>query len=234
MRSRSWPVLVVAFGALMVLMGLYGYVAVRRGSRIYAEMQAVNDSHRRSQQALTEIRSGIYLAGLCLRDYLLDPSNLTTERYRAQFAEVHASTVQYLGQLRKPARPEEALAFEALRGEMESYFALLAPVFEWTPKQKVLLSSRFLREEVLPRRNAVMAMALEVRELNRAHFTRQREDLARAQRSFRTYLTRMTVLVLFLGMMVAGVSIVRITRLEARNLEHQRLTERAEMELRRL
>ncbi|MCE5311258.1 MAG: hypothetical protein LLG20_26770, partial [Acidobacteriales bacterium] len=82
MRSRSWPVLVVAFGALMVLMGLYGYVAVRRGSRIYAEMQAVNDSHRRSQQALTEIRSGIYLAGLCLRDYLLDPSNLTTERYR--------------------------------------------------------------------------------------------------------------------------------------------------------
>jgi len=234
MRSRSWPVLVVAFGALMILMGVYGYVAGRRGGRIYDEMQAANDSHRRSQQALTEIRSGIYLTGLCIRDYLLDPSHLSTERYRSQFAEVHASTVQYLEQLRKPARPEETLAFEALRAEMESYFALLAPVFEWTPQQKVLLSPRFLREEVLTRRNSVMAMALEVRELNRAHFARQREDLARAQRSFQTYLNRMTVLVLFLGTMVAAASIVRITRLEARNLEHQRLTERAENELRRL
>ena len=142
MRSRSWPVLVVGFGALVVLMGLYGYIAVRSAKRIYAEMQLAYDGHRQAQQALAEMRSGIYLGGLYLRDYLLDPSHLTTDRYRAQFAEVRASTLQYLQQLRKPSRAEESAALEGLHGELESYFTLLAPVFDWTPQQKVLYSSR--------------------------------------------------------------------------------------------
>jgi signal transduction histidine kinase len=234
MRSRSWPVLVVGFGALVVLMGLYGYIAVRSAHRIYAEMQAAYDGHRQAQQALAEMRSGIYLGGLYLRDYLLDPSHLMTEGYREQFAEVHAATMQYLNQLRKPSRPEESVALEGLQGELESYFALLAPVFDWTPQQKVLYSSRFLREQVLPRRDAVLAMALEVRDLNREHFARQREDIARRQREFRAFLNRMTAISLVLGLLVAGASIARISRLEGRNLEHQRRTEQAEQELRRL
>ncbi len=234
MRSRTWPILVVGFGALVILVGLYGYFAIRRAESIYTEMQVAYDSHRRAQQALAEMRSGIYLAGLFMRDYLLDPSHLTTERYRANFNEVRVSVMEYMTQLRKPLVPEEAAALEGLRGELDAYFALLAPVFEWTPQQKVLMSSRFLREQVLPRRNSVLAMALEVRDLNRARFARQREELARTQREFRAFLYRMTAISLILGLLVAGASVAQIVKLEARNLEHQRRTEQAEQELRRL
>jgi CHASE3 domain sensor protein len=143
MRSRSWPVLIVGFGALLILMGLYGYVAARRAQRIYTVTQSTYENHRYSQQALAEMRSGIYLAGLCLRDYLLDPSHLGTDRYREQFVEVRASTMQYLNQLRKPSRPEETVALGRLDKELKAYFDLLGPVFEWTPQQKLLLSSRF-------------------------------------------------------------------------------------------
>jgi signal transduction histidine kinase len=234
MRSRSWRVLIVGFGALLILMGLYGYIAVRRAQRIYAVTQSAYENHRYSQQALAELRSGIYLAGLCLRDYLLDPSNLGAGRYREQFAEVRASTMQYLKQLRTPTRPEETLALGRLEGELEAYFGLLAPVFEWTPQQKLLLSSQFLREQVLPRRKSVLAMALDVRDLNRAHFAQQREELARSQEEWRAFLNRMTALSLALGAIVAAASILRITRLETRNRQHQRRTEQAEQELRRL
>jgi len=184
MRSRSWRVLIVGFGALLILMGLYGIIAARRAQRIYAVTQSAYENHRHAQQALAELRSGIYLAGLCLRDYLLDPSNLRADRYREQFVEVRASTMQYANQLRRPTRPEDTLALERLEGELEAYFGLLAQVFEWTPQRKILLSSRFLREQVLPRRKSVLAMALEVRDLNRVHFARQREELARLAKTF--------------------------------------------------
>lgn len=234
MRSRSWRVLIVGFGALLILMGLYGIIAARRAQRIYAVTQSAYENHRHAQQALAELRSGIYLAGLCLRDYLLNPSNLSADRYREQFVEVRASTMQYANQLRRPTRPEETLALGRLEGELEAYFGLLAPVFEWTPQRKILLSSRFLREQVLPRRKSVLAMALEVRDLNRVHFARQREELARSQEEFGAFLNRMTALSLALGAMVAAASILRITRLETRNQENQRRTEQAQQELRRL
>lgn len=234
MRSRTWPVLVVGFGALVILVGLYGYFAIRRAESIYTEIQVAYENHRRAQQALAEMRSGIYLAGLFLRDYLLDPSHLTTERYRDNFNQVRASVMEYMTQLRKPTVPEEAAALEGLHGELDAYFALQAPVFEWTPQQKVLMSSRFLREQVLPRRNSVLAMALEVRELNRARFARQREELARTQHNFRVFLYRMTAFSLVLGFLVAGLSVAQIVKLEARNVEHQKRTEQAEQELRRL
>lgn len=234
MRSRTWPILVVGFGALVTLVGLYGYFAIRRAEAIYTEIQVAHDSHRRAQQALAEMDSGIYLAGLFIRDYLLDPSHLTTERYRQHFTEVRESVMGYVVQLRKPLVPEEAAALEGLRAELDAYFSLLAPVFEWTPQQKVLMSSRFLREQVLPRRNSVVAMALEVRDLNRARFARQREELARTQRGFRLFLYRMTAISLVLGLLVASASVAQIVKLEARNLEHQRRTEQAEQELRRL
>jgi signal transduction histidine kinase len=234
MRSRSWPVLVVGFGALMTLMGLYGYVSYQRAQSIYADVQSTYENYRRGQQALAELRSGIYLGGLYMRDYVLDPSNLSTEIYRSQFAEVRASTMQYLNRLRGPTRPEEVLALSRLQSELDAYFRLLAPVFEWTPQQKFLLSSRFLREQVLPRRNSVLAMALEVRDLNRIHFAHQREELARSLAAYRTFLNRMAALSLALGLLVAAASILRITRLETRNLEQQRRTEQTEQELRRL
>jgi signal transduction histidine kinase len=234
MRSRSWPVLIVGFGALLILMGLYGYVAARRAQRIYTVAQSTYENHRSAQQALAEMRSGIYLAGLCMRDYLLDPSHLGTDRYREQFVEVRASTMRHVHQLRKPTRPEETLALGRLEEELEAYFGLLAPVFEWTPQQKLLLSPRFLREQVLTRRNSVLAMALEVRDMNRVHFARQRDELTRSQEGFRAFLNRMMALSMALGAMVAAASILRITRLEAHNLEHQRRTGQAEQELRRL
>jgi len=232
--SRSWPILVMGFGALVLLVGLFGFASVNRAKHIYAEMQAAYESHRQAQQALAEMRAGIYLGGLFVRDYLLDASNLRTESYRQQFSEIHESSVRHLNELRKPARPEEAAALDGLRGELEAYFKLLAPVFEWTPQQKVLLSERFLREQVLPRRNAALAMALEVRDLNRAHFAHQQQELERSQASFRRFLNRMTALSLALGLLVAGASVARITQLEKRNLEHQKRVEQAEQELRRL
>ncbi len=126
------------------------------------------------------------------------------------------------------------MALGRLDKELKAYFDLLAPVFEWTPQQKLLLSSRFLREQVQPRRDSVLVMALDVRDLNRAHFARQRDELARSQEELRAFLNRMTALSMVLGAMVAATSILRITRLETRNLEHQRRTEQAEQELRRL
>jgi signal transduction histidine kinase len=234
LRSRTWPVLALGFGSLVVLIGLLGFTALRHGHRIYNEIQTIYETHRQSEKTLYDIRAGISVGGICVRDYLLDPSHLTAPMYGQQFSEARDSAMRSLAELEKRSGPEDADVRKRLRAEVDAYWDLLAPVFDWTPQQKYLLAYAFLRRQVLPRRDAVLSIAREIRTLNDNNFNRQRARVAQQQREFDGALRRMMLISLALGILVAAVSMVRITRLELRTEEQQRLSEAAERQLRRL
>ena len=234
MRSRTWPVLALGFGTLVVLIGLLGYTALRHGQRIYNEIQTIHETHRQGEKTLYDVRAGISLGGIFVRDYLLDPSHLTAPMYSQQFSGARESTRRSMADLEKYTGPEDADLRKRLRAEVDAYWDLLAPVFDWTPQQKYLFAYRFLRQQVLPRREAVLEIAREIRTLNDNNFNRQRARVALQQREFAGTLKRMMLISLALGILVAGVSMVQITRLELRTEEQQRLTEVAERQLRRL
>ncbi len=225
----------MAFGSLLLLIGLAGFGVLRKGLEISRQLNELYKQHRSTERALVGIRGNMYEAEALVRDYLLDPSHITGELHRKQLLAIRAQMTQQLQQVagRLKDTDNEAL-LRRLQAELESYWDALDPLFEWTPTQKAALSSFFLRRTVLPRRNAVLQIAREIREIDEANQRQQREDLERRQAEFSEGLIRILLAALVLGFIVALVAVLRISRLEGHAEEARLRTVRAEEELRQL
>lgn len=234
MRSGSGPVLIFGFGTLVVLIALTGLGAYRRGQQIQSEVASLYDRERKVTASLHELEADIHLSGIFVRDYLLDPSHLTADLHRRELLEIRRRTEQRLRDLDATTGQEDPAALNRLLFEIDSYWDSLEPVFNWTPQQKMSLGSVFLRRQVLPRRDAVLALAGEIQKLNQASLARQRQRLRRSEQDYRRYLGAMLGITVSLGLLVAALSILRIHRLEREARKQQRRTEQAEHELRRL
>jgi signal transduction histidine kinase len=234
MRSRTGPILGLGFGTLVVLIALLGIGSSRRAEQIYGDLETANQSYRRSERALNEIRSSIYFSAILVRDFLLDPSHLTAELHRGQLVELRSGMMRNLAELEHWTGPEERALLGRWQAELDAYWDSMQPLFEWTPQQKLALSSLFLRKQVLPRRQAVLAMADEAGQLIQASFRSQQRRIAQSQRDSRWRQTGMVGVALLLGLLVAGFSVLRIARLERHSERQRERAEHAEQELRRL
>ncbi|MFB3779306.1 MAG: ATP-binding protein [Bryobacteraceae bacterium] len=234
MRSRSWPALFFGFGGLVLLVGLASLGAARRATQIYTEMASIYETHRQITNIFGAVRSDLNLSGIYVRDYLLDPSDLTGALYRQRLLEIREGMTKELEDLQRLGGPEQADVLAKLREELDGYWDSIDPLFSWTPRQKMALSSLFLRQRVLPRRDAAMEIARGIRDISDANFKIQQRRLERGQADFRSYLAWMLAITVSLGFVVAGLSVYNITRLERESERQQRRTERAEQELRRL
>lgn len=234
MRSRTWPVLIFALGTLVILIGLAGLGAYRRARQIQSEIEAIHEFDRKSTSILNRIHSGIHLSGIFLRDYLLDPSHLTAAMHRERLLEIRSSMTTQLDELDRLIGREDAGALQLLRREIDAYWDSMDAIFEWTPQQKMTFSSVFLAQQVLPRRDAVLALAGGIQKLNESTYERQQAKLEGRQAQFRRYLWWMMGITLSLGLLVAIGTSIQVSRLEKRDEEQQRRTERAEQELRGL
>jgi len=234
MRLRTWPFLAIAFGTLIVLIALSGLTQLQRAQRIFGEISSLHRRYQEGERILNEVRNEIHLSGVLVRDFLLDRSNLTAESYRRQLLEIRAATPNQLKALEEVLGGHEKEKLVQLQSELERYWDSLDPLFEWTPEQKLAFSTVFLRREVLPRRDAALGMAREIRELNRANLERQREEVEPKESELPLYVGKLLTVTLLLGLAVAAGSIYRISRLEQRSEAQRARAEAAERELRSL
>ncbi len=234
MKSRSWVVLTLGFGALVALIGLLGVGTMRRAAAIHRETAAAHETYLQTEALLREIPADLHLAGILVRDYLLDPSHLTAPLYRRQLLDLRASLRGRLDLLAQRASGDEAAIVLRLRTEVRAYWDSFDEVFEWTPQQKTALSYWFLGRKVLPRRDAVLALADEVGKLNAANLERERKRVQASQERLQTFVRGMLLVALALGAVVALASIRRVSVLERRSERQRQQIEHAEQELRRL
>jgi signal transduction histidine kinase len=234
MKYRSWPILVLAFGTLIVLIAVSGVGALRSSRQIYDEVSDLNESYRRTDAILNEVQVEIHVMGVLTRDYLLDVSNISADRYRAELRSVRADMSQRLDRLGNMLNARELARLERLRDEVDAYWTAFRPLFEWTPRQKMALSGLFLRKQVLPRRDAALAIAGELRELAKANLKEQQSRIDRKQRELPVEIGRMLGATLLLGLLVAGGSVYRIVLLERKAEEQHERAAMAGRELRRL
>jgi signal transduction histidine kinase len=95
-------------------------------------------------------------------------------------------------------------------------------LFDWTPTEKIINSTSFLRREVVPRREAALTIAQEIEELNNVNVASQREEVARRQAAFRAELRRLLWQTTLLGVVVAVIVVIRLRVLERRSEEAER------------
>src|SRR5688572_2877583 len=231
---RTWPVAAAALGGLLLL--IYTSVATtsRKAEEIYAQLDQLNTHHREVEGKLRRLRSDVHLSSIFIRDYLLDTDQAEGPQYRQRLTELRRSHAATVKELRALLPPNAAPRMDNLQTGLDQYWQAFEPLFEWSTYEKIMRSARFLRREVLPRREAVLEITSDIEQLNNANLAGQREEVTRRLTAFRSDLHRRLWRALLLGSIVALLAVLRLRVLERRS-ELQRVhAEKAEQEMRLL
>jgi signal transduction histidine kinase len=236
LRFKTWPVAALALGALLLLIVAAVLESSRRAQALFSKLDQVNARYHEVEGKLRRLRSDVNLSGIYVRDYLLDPDRERAPLYRRQIANYRRQNMVSFDELSAIAGsdPGTVQRLTTLRTGLIEYWEKLDPLFDWTPAEKLTESARFLREEVIPRRQAVLNLATEIEELNNATLTSQRNEAQRQQEGLRSDLTTLLAFSLLLGIAVSVTTVIRLRRLERKSDEQRAAAEEAEGHMRQL
>jgi len=233
MRLKTWLVAALGLGGLLVLIVASMLTSARQAQEIYTQLNQLNAHHQEVDTKLRRLRSDVNLSGIFVRDYLLDVSREHALEYRERleaFRETNRATVAELLVLDE----SDAESIRNLETQLEDYWQTFEPLFDWTTSEKIFQSASFLRREVVPRRDAISAIAQEIEELNNANLAAQRDAVRRRQETFRAEQRRLLWQAVLLGLVVALVVVVRLRVLERHSEEQRTLAQDAERQMRQL
>jgi signal transduction histidine kinase len=233
LRFKTWPVAALGLGSLLILIVASTLTLSRKAQGIYTELDQLNTHHHNVDTKLRRLRSDVNMSGVFVRDYLLDVSREHAPEYREQIAEFRSTNVTTVAELRR-IDPSHADRIGNLDEQLEQYWQTFEPLFDWTASEKIFRSAAFLRKEVVPRREAILAIAQDIEELNNANLDAQRAEVTQRQAAFGASLRRLLIQTLLLGVGVALIAVYRLRTLERRSDEQRAVAEDAERQMRLL
>jgi signal transduction histidine kinase len=215
---KSRLVLLVGFGGLLAIIALSGFDALRVLNQFRREDDQIRRQFLFRNRVLNDIRAEVYLSGTYVRDYLLEPdperasgSGASLENVRRQMETELAS---YEGQL----EPAESAPYSALRTELAHYWVTLEPILKWDARKRQAQGYAFLRDEVFPRRTAMLEVAGRIADINEQQLNAGNERASGLLQKFQTRLAMTLFGALALGLGMAAFSTHKILRLEAHAL----------------
>jgi signal transduction histidine kinase len=222
--SKSGPissrlVLLAGFGGLLLLAAFAGFDGVQAISQIRDANDRIRENFLLRTRLLERIRGDVYVSGTYVRDYLLEPEAGKAEGHRYSLRESRKDTDAALAAYRALLTTRESSPFDGLVRELDAYWRVLEPIFEWTPQQRQHSGYVFLRDEVFPRRMAMLGIADQIRTLNE---TQLNDGKARVEALFAQFQRRMAITVVLtigLGVVLAAFSTRRILGLESEGAE---------------
>ena len=233
MRFSTWPVAAIGLGSLLVLIVIAMLTTSRKAQDIYAQLDQLNSHHHEVDVELRRLRSDVNLSGIFVRDYLLDISREHAPEYRQRLAAFRAANMATLADLRALGVPHPE-QIRKLQVQLDDYWKTFEPLFDWTIGEKIFRGATFLRKEVVPRRDGVLAIAQEIEALNNANLAEQRAEVTRRQAAFGHDLRRLMWQSLLLGVAVSLIVVFRLRVLERRPVEQRLIAEKAERDMRQL
>src|SRR6059036_3783644 len=104
--------------------------------------------------------------------------------------------------------------FGILTRELKTYWDVLEPVFLWNPIQRREHGYAFLRDEVFPRRMAMLQIADQIARINESQLNAGKQRVVQTFSQFRRRLVITIGLTVGLGLLLAAFSTKKILRLE--------------------
>jgi signal transduction histidine kinase len=234
MTPRLLFALLAGFGALIALTGVLGISQAQRAGEMQQELMAAQESYTATDNLLSRTRTDLYRIGMDIRDYLLDSSASNSADMKTELVNAREQIRNSVQMLESRMALEDREPLKRLSQEVEEYFEWMQPLLQWTPAEKLAFSRVYVRSVLNERRYAINRLAERIQAINAANLQRTRERLASGQAAFRSWLRRLTILVLLMSVLVAALSITWILRLERQAESGVRRAEEAEHELRRL
>jgi signal transduction histidine kinase len=207
-------VVLIGFGGLLLVMALAGIGALGVFQQFRHNDQQIMRRYLSQNHALNDIRSDIYLSGTYVRDYLLEPDPARAEVHRTGLEEVRKhmdSALEFYGH---DASLTEVQHYSALRTELLDYWGILAPIFHWDSAERRRLGYAFLRDEVFPQRQHMLAIGDRIAAINEQQLTLGNNQVVSLLLRFQTRVLVTSVAAVVLGLGIAFFSTRRILKLE--------------------
>ena len=232
--GNTWLVLMAGFGGLLLLMAFAEYDGMRALEQIQRSNNDVREAFVLRTRVLDRIRADLYVSGTYVRDYLLEPESGKAEGHRYSLLESRRDMDAALREYRALLNAQETQPFQVLTQGLASYWSVLEPVFQWDPKQRRRDGYLFLRDEVFPRRMAMLGIADQIRAIDESQLNAGK---ARVEETFSRFRRRLTItlgLTIGLGLLLAAFSMRRILGLEHETALNFREISNARAELKQL
>ena len=228
-RSLLW----IGFGGLLLLMLVLCLSAVSFLYQVQLRQEQIRQDYVSRERTLEQLRSGIYLSGTYVRDFLLDratpPSLVHEAQYRDMLRQIAASLRDCDRQI-----PGGEPALRDVRKALNEYLASTSAVFAWTARERDDRSYEFTQTELLPKRIQVLSIADRLRQLSERQLELSSQAVSALLSSFLLRLAALSILALGLGAALAGITLRRILRLESEAGVQLNEATRAREELARL
>ncbi|MEO8051219.1 MAG: ATP-binding protein [Acidobacteriota bacterium] len=213
--STSRFVLVAGFGGLLVVIALGGFDASRVLRQIRNEDDQIRKQFLFRNHLLNDIRSELYLSGTYVRDYLLDPEPERAATYRTSLEEVRRQMESALLSYGRQEESGDTGHYTALKLELAGYWEVIRPILDWDANQRRQRGYIFLRDDVFPRRAAMLAIAGQIADINEQQLNGGNERVVNLLVTFQKRLAVILFATLTLGLGMAAFSTRKILQLEA-------------------
>ena len=203
------------FGGLLTIVALGGVDALRVLRQIRRQDDQIRRQFLAQNHVLNDIRSQLYLSGTYVRDYVLDPEPDRAEMYRASVEAVRKEMEAALESYGKHVQMGERVPYVALREELAKYWDTIDPILKWGPEERRSRGYTFLRDDVFPRRTAMLDVAGRIADINEQQLNAGNEEVIDLLEKFQTRLAVTLIATLALGVGMAAFSARKILNLEA-------------------
>jgi signal transduction histidine kinase len=234
MPVNSRVVLTAGFGGLLVLMTFSAIDGIQALRQIQTSNDTIREQFLRRTRVLERIRSDVYISGTYVRDYLLEPESGKAEGHRYSLLEARHDMDSALAEYLTLIDERESGPFQGLTRQLADYWSVLEPVFQWSPEHRRRAGYVFLRDEVFPRRQSMLAIANQIGALNEAQLASGRDKVEESFRQSRRRVGFTIALTIGLGLLLAGFSTRKILGLEAETTRHYTEIAEARAELQQL
>ena len=213
--SKSRLVLVVGFGSLLAIIALSGFDALRVLGRFRREGDQIRSQFLFRNRVLNNIRAEVYISGTYVRDYLLEPDAARASAFGTNLESVRRQMEIELSSYAGQLDPGESAHYDALRTDLAQYWAVLEPILTWDAEKRRAEGYAFLRDEVFPRRAAMLEVASGIADLNEQQLNTGDERVSTLLEKFQNRLAVTLFAALALGLGMAVLSARKILQLEA-------------------
>jgi len=207
--------LMAGFGGLLAIMAVAGIYGIGVLQKIRRSDNQIRRLFLLQNHALNDIRSQLYLSGTYIRDYLLEPEPARAETYRASLEEVHRQMDAALESFGHQLEPDQTQYYTELSAGLSRYWQILAPTFQWDTDQRRRQGYVFLRDEIFPRRAAMLAIADRIGYINEQQLNAGNHRVDSLLSEFQSQMAIILLATFLLGSAMALFSTWKILRLEA-------------------
>jgi signal transduction histidine kinase len=210
--------LVLGFGGLISIMALAGFDALRSLQQFRRSDELIRRHYLAQNHVLNEIRADVFVSGTYVRDYLLEADLERAETYRLSLEQVRKQMESALESYGRDLAPAEIQHYTTLRAKLADYWDILTPIFSWDTSERRRSGYIFLRDEVFPRRQNMLAIADQIDNINEQQLNAGNDQVVGLLLKFQARLVITLIAALALGLGLAALTMFRILKLEAQVL----------------